>query len=356
MSESLGPLDLEIDFSKNVVETFFNYASMRKRKNALNNNNYSKLKSLLPNGDIKAIHNCLVYAIHFGKDSIAKKIIEMDYDKNNELDINENHGEIFRYVVYYNRKFLIEPLIRIGADIHADEDYALIKYCLLNDIQTVRLLIKNGADVYSRNCLSLVQAAGNGNLAIVKLLLEHQEKRVISQISVKDFKPTNFDIALISAATYNHLDIVTLLLKVGADGTINNSEIFVNAAEKGNFAMVKIFLEHGLDPNILEGVILKKVIKNGEYELAKLLIEFQLNGLYVCDLSIDDSAYLRWAAIKGDYDIAKLLLESVDSKGQPRCDVFAADNDAHRLATKYNHYRVIQLLEQHQKLRLDQKN
>ena len=102
--------------------------------------------------------------------------------------------------------------------------------------------------------------------------------------------------------------------------------------------------------------------------LAKLLVEYQRNdnalsssahqhnlphgqGKYVCDLSIDDSAYLRWAAIKGDYDIAKLLLESYDESGKPRCDVNAADNDALRLATKYNHTRVIELLQTHQKIK-----
>lgn len=358
--QELEPLDIESTFSKNVIDAFFNSTSMKKRKRAMDKNNYSKLKKTIVDADTKMINNCLLYAIHYNKTKIAKKIIETDYDINapnrQSLNINENNSEIFRFAVYYNRLSLIEPLINAGADVTTDENYALIKYCLANNTKIIRLLIKNGANVYARNCLALIQAAGIGNMETFLILIEHMNVRPIeldnaSVLSEPSVIYTNYDIALISAAMYNNVEIVNILIQKGANPTVNNSEILINAVEKNFMQIVQILLDYGVNPNIRNGQVLKTVINNGNYSLTKFLVEYKFNGKYVCDLSFDDSIYLRWAAIKGDYDICKLLLESVDIDGRHRCDVNAADNDAYNMAQKYQYYRVAQLLEYHQKIK-----
>lgn len=348
MTESYNILDVEIDFSKQTLKIIFEREKMKKIKSALDKNNYTKLLELLQNVDDTTIQKCLIYAIHYGMDKISKKMIKK---LSNKLDLNKNNSEIFRYAVYYDRRLIVSVLIDIGVDVHADDDYAFIKYCLAEpskiDYSLINKLIDKGANIYARNSLALIQASGNGNLDLVKILLEKMEKQSVLELNTDFSKPTNFDIAMISATLHKHNQIVLELLAKGADPLTNNSEVIVCSTENGNTELVKIFLENGVDPNILDGTILRRAAKNGYYDIVKLLVDLKKNDEYLCDLAIDDSAAVRWAAYKGHYDIVKLLIESKTSDGTPRCDIHAENNDAYRLATKYNHTNVVQLLEEH---------
>jgi len=235
----------------------------------------------------------------------------------------------------------MELLINVGADIHVEEEYALMKYCLCNNIDVVKLLVDAGANVYARDCMCLVQAAGNGFKSIVQVVCDHMEK---IQINLGTVIMSNFDLALISAVTYSHGECVQLLMKKGADISINNYEIIMATIVRENIDIMKIFLNGGLDPNVCDGAILKKAIKGGNYDLVKTIVEFEVDGKYLCDLSMDNCVYLRWATIDGNDRIVKLLLDSVDKCGNKRCDIAALDYDVYRLAKKYNHPNMIDIL------------
>jgi len=349
MEQSYNTLEVEIDFSAKTLLAYFGSDTMKQIRIALDKNNYKKLAPFLIKANDKVLHNCLVYVIHFKSDKIGKKIIENFYKKGRKMDVNKNNSELFRYSVYYNRSRLVIALINIGSNVSVDDNYAFLKYCLLGNLEMVDLLLNKGVDIYCRNCLALVQASGNGKVNLVKLLLEKMGKKIItlSHESNNEHSSTNFDLAMISAVSNNHNSIVQLLLEKGADPSVNNSEVLIVCAEQGNSEMVKLFLQYGADPNILDGIIIKKAIINDHIDIVKILIDFEKNDDYVCDLSINNSAPIRWAAYKGKYEIAKLLLESKNKKGDPRFDVGAENNDAHYLATKYNHTKIIELLEQY---------
>jgi ankyrin repeat protein len=351
MEETYNTLDVEIDFSKKAMTTYFGYPAKKQIKSALNKNNYTKLCLYLKKENETTIHYCLIYAIHFKLDKISKKILQNFYITGIKLNANKNHSELFKYAIYYNKIFLVTKLLDLGVDIHIDNDYALIQYCLLENQNMVTLLINHGADIHARNSLALIQASGNGSLPIVKILLEKMEKQIVNDINLGNHKvyqqPTNFDIAMIGATLNNHYEIVHALLLKGANPSINNSEVLINSVEKGNAEMVKLFLEFGVDPNILDGTVIKKAVKEKYLDVVDVLVNFERDGEYVCDLSIDDSAALRWAAYKGHYDILKILLESKTKFGNPRCNVNAENNDAYRLAVKYDHKNVIKLLEKY---------
>ena len=341
-TQEYNTIDVEVNFSKSALDIFFGFENRKPAKLALTKNKYNKLKPYLNEENI--VHNSLLFAIHFSYNEIAKKIINSFY-KNKIFDINKNHCEIFKFAIYYNKNLLIPLLVNIGADIHIDDDYALIQYCLRENIPIVDLLIKNGANVYARNSLALIQAAGNGYITIVNLLMKHMENKLAENLD--NYQATNYDLALISAAFGKHNDIALLLLTKGANPLINNSEVLVIAAESGNAILVKSLLSYGADPNVNDGMILEKAVRNGHIDVVKVLIEFENNGNYVCDIGADDSAALRWAALKGNYCIVKMLLESKTKNGDPRCDVNTCNNEPHRLATKYGHANVVQLLEEY---------
>jgi ankyrin repeat protein len=67
---------------------------------------------------------------------------------------------------------IISMLLDHRADLHHNEDQALILAAMYNNIETVRFLLDNRADVHARSDYVLIPAAENGNEDIVKLLLD----------------------------------------------------------------------------------------------------------------------------------------------------------------------------------------
>jgi hypothetical protein len=342
MEQSYGTIDAEVEFSKKALAMFYDFKNMKKAKTAMCKNNYKKLEPFLLNEDI--IYKSLVYAIHFSYNKIINKIVKNFY-QNRKFDINKNHSEIFKFAIFYKKNHLVITLIELGANVHADNDWALIHYGLLDDMNMVDFLIKNSADVFARNSLALIQAAGNGFIGMVGLLLAHMKNIKIE--TLKDFNATNYDLALLSAAFGKHNDTAILLLKNGANPSVNDSEVLVIAVDTYNSILVDLVLAHGANPNVNNGMILEKAIRNGNTEIVKILIGYKVNGEYICDIGVDNSSALRWACLKGNDYIVKMLLDSKMADGKPRCDVNALNNEAYHLATGHGHTAVVKLLEEY---------
>ncbi len=341
LDQYIVSVDVEVNFSKQALDLFFNFENRKAILPILKKNNYKKLRHCLINEFI--IHNCLMYTIHYSLDKLSKKIIR-EYYGDNKMDINRNKSEIFKFAVYYKKSSLIPLLISYGCDVSTDENYALIQFCLMGNISIVKLLIEKGTDIYARNSLALIQAASNNKIDIVNLLLTQMKKRQIDFL--EDYCVTNYDLALISATHAGNNEIVEILLSAGADPSVHDSEVLIVSAKNGNSQLVKIFLDYGIDPNTRNGLALEEASKNGHYSVVKELIEFQNeSGDYVCDLSNDNSVALRFAALRGHYSIVELLIGSLDTNGIRRCDPNAENSDALRLARKYGHIEIVKLLE-----------
>ena len=63
-------------------------------------------------------------------------------------------------------------LIECGADIHADEDYALRWSAQNGHLAIVKFLVKAGADIHACNNYALRLSAIHGHLDIIKFLVE----------------------------------------------------------------------------------------------------------------------------------------------------------------------------------------
>lgn len=97
---------------------------------------------------------------------------------------------------------LTNELIKVGANIHADNDFALRWAARNGRLRVVKLLLKKSANIHAYNDAALCLAARNGRLEIVKLLLE----------SGADIHVNN-NCVLSWAAEKYHLEIVNFLKK-----------------------------------------------------------------------------------------------------------------------------------------------
>jgi len=339
-------LGVIVDFNKQSVKSYFSTITMKNIVSYMDKNKNKKLKKILDqtiyDTTSNVIHNCLLYSIHFGNSKTTKMILKNYYSKETKLDINKNQSEAFKCVIHYDKKDIIGIFLKLGADIHVDNEIALIKYCIKNDYAMVKLLLENGADMYADSNIALTHCTTNGNMDIINLFIAHGLSKITISELVTEHPDniTNFDLAMLCASKNRYADIVSFMLRLGANPNINNSEALVDSACDGFHEIVKILLQFGANPNARNGEPLKQACINGHLEVVKMLVnEKDMNNQYVCDLAINDSAAIRWAAYKGHYAITKILLES------NRCDVCANNNEAYELALKYNHTQIIALLE-----------
>ena len=142
-----------------------------------------------------------------------------------DIKETDNNGKEFNP----SAKSLLEiyPLIKkhnlIKINSNLSEDNILIEAIIQGDIDRIRLLLNNGADVnakYEHGQTPLMWASKEGRADIVKLLLEKG-----ADVNAKDrFNQTS----LMYASKYAFTDIVKLLLEKGANVDIKN--IFGNTA------------------------------------------------------------------------------------------------------------------------------
>lgn len=70
----------------------------------------------------------------------------------------------------YQKKYQKIYLLKLGADIHADNDSPLIIASYYGHFDVVKFLVKNGADIYANNNEALICASDNGHVDIFNYL------------------------------------------------------------------------------------------------------------------------------------------------------------------------------------------
>ena len=92
-----------------------------------------------------------------------------------------DHGKypqiyVDRALAEASQKDVVELLLDYGADLHVDNDYALISAAGEGHLAIIKLLLYHGADLHANNDEALRWAATNGKLAVVELLLDRGAK------------------------------------------------------------------------------------------------------------------------------------------------------------------------------------
>ena len=141
--------------------------------------------------------------------------------------------ESYNTIVGYGKLDTVKYLISKGAKVrNADLLSALRK----EDLDLVKLLVENGADIHFDNDQVFVMAASYDHLDIVKYLLS-------KGINIH----TRNDTALIMASYHGHLEMVKLLVENGADIHAGNDAALIYTVQNNRPAIVKYLVEQGAD-------------------------------------------------------------------------------------------------------------
>jgi len=187
--------------------------------------------------------------------------------------------------------------------------------------------IINAAD--SIGATALMRAAGNGDLAVAKLLIKSGAD--VNQVSVKGFTP------LMLAAHENQPEMVKLLLQKGAEIDKFNSEhhtALAGAVSKGNTECVQILLDNKAALIAPDGQTLLQIAAlNGKKEIVELLL---VHGADVNESPINGVTALMLAASENKLEICRLLVEKgADVKMQDTEDKTAADRTTDAQVKEY---------------------
>ncbi|AYV85249.1 MAG: hypothetical protein Satyrvirus8_7 [Satyrvirus sp.] len=160
-----------------------------------------------------------------------------------------------------------KSLLDLGADIHFENDIALINSVKNNDYNLVHLLINYGADIHAQNDEALIYAASNSCYDIVKLLLE-AGANVNAQNDRAIFQSTNYD-------------IIFELLQYGA---IIKLGTFINSVVTNKYDIFELFLEYSLNSEYINKLV-DHLIRFNKFDnlnkisniLSKYYIHIQIN-------------------------------------------------------------------------------
>jgi len=126
-----------------------------------------------------------------------------------------------------------------SADVHVQDDSALLHAAGGGHLDAVRALITAGAHLHAQEKGALYHAATSGHAEVVRLLLEAGANPHVRH-----------DLALFQAACRGHIDVVRLLMAYGADIHINDATAFRHAAGGGYADVVSQFIAAGVDVNV----------------------------------------------------------------------------------------------------------
>ncbi|KAL5603697.1 hypothetical protein FOVSG1_006447 [Fusarium oxysporum f. sp. vasinfectum] len=195
-------------------------------------------------------------------------------------------------------------LLDQGAQVGVDD---LVRFAGNGNIEVVKMLLEKGADatvVDKDGWMPLLLASRNGYSEMVKLLLE---KGADATAADKDgWTPLH------EASWNGHLEITKMLLEKGADATVadkDGSTPLHLASRRGHLETARMLLQKGADATAADkdgSRPLDEASWNGHLEIAKMLLE---KGADATAADKDGSTPLHEASWNGHLEIAKMLLE-----------------------------------------------
>ena len=117
------------------------------------------------------------------------------------------------WTAFYGKIDLVKKVLDAGANIHSNNDAALLMACENSHLDIVSYLLSMGADINANNAGPLFNAVSRNHIDVTKFLLEYKDTNGKNICNVND----NCAIALRIAIEYGYYDICKLLIKHGAD-------------------------------------------------------------------------------------------------------------------------------------------
>ena len=153
-------------------------------------------------------------------------------------------------------KFLIEN----GANVHVNNNEVLKKASENGHLEVVKFLVQNGADVDANNGLPLILASQNGHLEVVEYLVSKD-----ANIHIRN------DLALSWASERGHLEVVKFLVKNGANVHAYDDYALRETSRYGYLEVVKFLVKNGANVNANNNEALRLASRNGKLEIVNYL-------------------------------------------------------------------------------------
>jgi len=198
-----------------------------------------------------------------------------------------------------------------------NSDTYLFNGCKKGRLDLVMVAINN-RNVTDDNCYYLYTAVEGGNLEVVKYLVSQgADIRTGDDSSVK------------SACWNGRLEILKYLVSRGADIHAGNDSSVRQASIKGHLEVVKYLVSQGAD--IHAGNTVEWASQKGHLEVVKYLVDMG------ADIHSNDDHAVRYASAQGHLEVIKYLVSQC-------ADIHAGDDHAVRCASEKGYLDVVKYL------------
>ena len=269
-----------LDSIINTLSTLGSFEKETLFKKAVMNGDEKLVKAIIDLG-LKPIvlTESLFSACFYGRENIVKMLIEEGAQLSSIL---------LPTVAQQGFMETAKILIDAGADVHADNEWALRLACEYGHVEMVNFLLDNGAK--AKVALRPLYLAKINNAKIISLLNTYNRTQKNNKLKESEiFRPKSKN------------DISTDMVKISQDSI---GRMLIKACIENNVGIVKTLLDYGADVHTEDDEPIKNASAQGYTELIKVLLD---KG---ADVNADDDAALRLAVFYGKTDAVKLLLDN----------------------------------------------
>jgi len=178
------------------------------------------------------------FDIRWASENGQLELVKLLIDAGADVTADNNYAII--WASYKGHLEVVKLLIDAGADVTADDNKAIRWVSQKGHLEIVKLLIDNGADVTAYDNYAIILASEKGHTEVVKLLIDS-----VADDKKLSFVTANNNYAIRLASRYGHTEIVKLLIANGADVTDDDNYAIKMASYNGHTEVVDLLKKHG---------------------------------------------------------------------------------------------------------------
>jgi ankyrin repeat protein len=195
-----------------------------------------------------------------GNPSTVKMMLEQYHDIIRQQDLDRG----LLGAVRLNSIESLKLLYTAGADVHTNDEEALIIACNYGDVFMVHQLFQYEINYWDYLDEAVCEAAESGSIAVLQYLLTFAE----DELSMGDTLASK---ALIHVAGDGDMEVINFLLKNEADIDAEGGMPLIRASGRGQYEVVKILLESGAT---LENEALEVAVDEGHVDIVEYLLSY----------------------------------------------------------------------------------